>query len=68
MTTYFKTVWHDHSGNTHGWSTKLMTRAEAEKQLQEDKAYFYNDIRIELVEVTETVIETTHGNNQRPTK
>lgn len=52
-----------------GWITSTMpdrpTKEGATEQLARDVVYFYNDIEIQLVEVTETVIETRRGSSER---
>lgn len=42
------------------------TREEAEEQFQRDVGYFYDDVGIEFVEVTETVTKTGRGTHPRP--
>lgn len=63
---YFLTRW---KHKEKGWLTSTMenkpTKEQAEKQLKQDVNYFYDDIQIELVEVTERVIQTVRGSNQR---
>lgn len=53
-------VWH----NSASWRGP-MTREQAEEVLARDKAYFYSDVEIELVEVTEAVVIKTNGSQNR---
>lgn len=53
-------VWHDSCLNSEN------TLARAEEQLKRDKAYFYSDIQIVLVKISEVVEQTVYGVNQRP--
>jgi hypothetical protein len=41
------------------------TYEQAKEQLQNDMTYFYDDVVIELVKVTETVEVTTKGTQKR---
>lgn len=42
------------------------TEEQARRQLASDVGYFYSDIEVRLVRVTEEVVEEHHGSNERP--
>lgn len=72
MTTYFKTQWL-HPDPKTGWVRSStfndnLTREQAEDQLQRDINYFYSDIELRIVEVVETVVTSTKGSKERPTR
>lgn len=64
---YYIVRWYDNQKKV--WYKSTMqdypTAEQAEEQLKADRAYFYNDIQIELVEVTERVMQVVPGNNKR---
>lgn len=69
MTAYYITRWkHPEKGWINSCYSRTPTKEEAEKQLEADKNYFYNDIEINLVRVTEEIITVANGRNERPKK
>lgn len=69
MTAYYITRWkHPEKGWINSCYSQTPTKEEAEKQLEADKNYFYNDIEINLVRVTEEIITVVNGRNERTKK
>lgn len=68
MSEYYIVEW-QHSEK--GWMKSTLgpkpTKEEAEEQLKRDIGYFYNNIEIRLVKVTEEVVKTVKGSQERPT-
>lgn len=66
MTKHWIVRWHHPDGR---WLVTTLgakpTEADARAQLRDDIGYFYDDIEIHLIEVTETVVETVWGSNKR---
>lgn len=67
--TYYITRWKGQDPKDE-WHTSSMgrklTEAQAREQLTNDIGYFYRDIEIQVVRVTEEVMEIHHGSQPRP--
>ena len=62
---HYITRWRAPNNPYRGTSERSSTMEAAEKQLKDDIDYFYDNIEIQLVEVTEKVIKTAKGSHPK---